>query len=58
MPRNEKKMMDKLDDEIKLAGLESLVSEELEMILNCIRLRASEDARVDVRGGEVWLENS
>ena len=34
--RYEKKMKDKLDDEIKLAGLESLVPEELEkhLILN------------------------
>ena len=28
MSRNEKKMKDQLDDEIKLAGLESLVPEE------------------------------
>ena len=35
---------DKLDDEIKLAGLEALVSEELEkhLILNSIRLRTFE----------------
>ena len=30
MSRFEKKLNDKLDDEIKLAGLESLVPEELE----------------------------
>ena len=48
--RHEKKMKDKLDDEIKLAGLESLVSEELEnhLILNSIRLRTFEDARLEV----------
>ena len=44
--RHEKKMRDKLDDEIKLAGLESLVPEELEkhLILNSDRLRTFEDA--------------
>ena len=48
--RHEKKMMDKLDDDIKLAGLESLVSEELEkhLILNSNRLRTFEDARLEV----------
>ena len=41
MSRYEKKMKDKLDDEIKLAGIESLVPEELEkhLILNSNRLR-------------------
>ena len=50
MSRYEKKMKDKLDDEIKLAGLESLVPEELEkhLIFNSNRLRAFEDARLDV----------
>ena len=40
--RYEKKMKDKWDDEIKLAGLESLVLEELEkhLIVNSNRLRA------------------
>ena len=44
------KMKDKLDDEIKLAGLESLVPEELEkhVILNSNRLRTFEDARLQV----------
>ena len=44
--RHEKKMKDKLDDEIKLAGLESLVPEELEkhLILISNRLRTFEDA--------------
>ena len=61
--RNEKKMKDKLDDESKLAGLESLVLEELEkhLILNSNRLRTFEDARLesrDVRGGEIRFENS
>ena len=43
-------MKDKLDDEIKLAGLESLVPEELEkhLILNSKRLRTFEDARLEV----------
>ena len=61
--RCEKKMKDKLDDEIKLAGLEALALEELEkhLILNSNRLRIFEDARLecrDVRGGEFWFENS
>ena len=48
--RYEKKLNDKLDDEIKLAGLESLVPEELEkhLILNSNRLRTFEDARLEV----------
>ena len=39
-------MKDKMDDEIKLAGLEALVPEELEkhLILNSNRLRTFEDA--------------
>ena len=47
--RYEKKMKDKLDDEIKLAGLESLVLEELEkhLILNSKCLRTFEDARLE-----------
>ena len=42
--------MDKVDDEIKLAGLESLVPEELEkhLILNSNRLRTFEDAPLEV----------
>ena len=51
MSRYEKKnMKDKLDDEIKLAGLESLVPEELEkhLILNSNRQRTFEDARLEV----------
>ena len=42
--------MDKLDDEIKLAGLEALVPQELEehVILNSNRLRTFEDARLDI----------
>ena len=45
--RYKKKMKDKLGDEIKLAGLESLVPEELEkhQILNSNRVRTFEDAR-------------
>ena len=48
--RYEKKLKDKLDDEIKLAGLEALVPEELEkhLILNSNRLRTFEDARLDI----------
>ena len=48
--RFEKKMKDKLDDEIKLAGLESLVPEELvkHLILNSNRLRTFEDARLEI----------
>ena len=43
-------MKDELDDEIKLAGLESLVPEELEkhLTLNSNRLRTFEDARLEV----------
>ena len=50
MSRYEKKMKDKLDDEIKLAGLESLVPEELQkhLIFNSNRLRTFEDARLEV----------
>ena len=42
----EKKLKDKLDDEIKLAGLEALVPEELEkhLIVNSNRFRTFEDA--------------
>ena len=48
--RYDKKMKDKWDGEIKLAGLESLVPEELEkhLILNSNRLRTTEDARLEV----------
>ena len=48
--RYEKKMKDKMDDEIKLAGVESLVPEELEnhLILDSNRLRTFEDARLEV----------
>ena len=50
MSRNEKKLKDRIDDEIKLAGLEALVPEELEkhLILNSHRLRTFEDARREV----------
>ena len=44
-PRYEKMMKDKLDDEIKLAGLGSLVPLELE---NSNRLRTFEGARLEV----------
>ena len=63
MSRYEKKMKDKLDDEIKLAGLESLVLEELEkhLILKSNRLRNNRGCAPGsrgVRGGEVRFENS
>ena len=47
LSRLEKKLKDTLDDEIKLAGLEALVPEELEkhLILNSSRLRTFDDAR-------------
>ena len=50
MSRHEKKLKDKFDDEIKLAGLEALVPEQLEkhLILNSIRLRTFEDTRLEV----------
>ena len=48
--RCEEKLKDKMDDEIKLAGLEALVLEELEkhLILNSNRLRTFEDARLEI----------
>ena len=48
--RHQEKLKDKSDDEIKLAGLEALVPEELEkhLILNSNRLRTFEDARLEV----------
>ena len=48
--RYEKKLKDKLDDEIKLAGLEALVPEERKknLILNSDRLRNFEDARLEI----------
>ena len=48
--RYEKKLKDKLNDEIKLPGLEALVPEELEkyLILNSNRLRTFEDARLEI----------
>ena len=63
MSRFEKKMKDKLDDEIKLAGLESLVREELEEHLisqleSLANIRGCAPGSRDVRGGEVWFENS
>ena len=56
------KLKGKMDDEIKRAGLESLVPEELEkhLIFNSNRLKTFEDALGDrdVRGGENWFRNS
>ena len=48
--RYEKKMKDKLDDEIKRAGLESLVPEDFvkHLIVNSNRLRTFEDARLKI----------
>ena len=53
--RYEKTLKDKLKDEIKLAGLEALVPEELEkhLILNSNRLRTFEDARLEI---ETYVE--
>ena len=50
LSRYEKKIKNKLEDEIKLAGLESLVPEELEkhLVLNSNRLQTFEDARLEV----------
>ena len=50
MCRHEKKLKDKLDDGIKLARLDALVSEELEkhLMLNSNRLRTLEDARLEI----------
>ena len=50
MSRYEKKLKDKMDDEIKLAGLEALVPEELgkHLILNLSRLRTFEDAHLEI----------
>ena len=55
MSRYEKKLKDKLDDEIKLAGLEALLPEEPEkhLILNSDRLRTFEDAR---QGAVTYVE--
>ena len=49
MSRFQKKLKDKLDDEIKLAGLEALVPEEPKkhFTLNSSRLRTFEDARLE-----------
>ena len=50
MARYEKKLKNKTDDEIKLAGLEALEPEELQRhsILNSSRLRTFEDARLEI----------
>ena len=50
MSRYKKKLMDKLDDEIKLACLEAHVLLELEkhLTLNSNRLRTFEDARLEI----------
>ena len=63
MSRYEKNLEGAMADDIKLAGLEALVPEELEkhLMLYFDRWRTIEDARLgnrDVRGGEVWLDNS
>ena len=48
--RYEKKLKEKVDDEIKLAGLEALVLEELQkhLTLNSNRLRTFEDVRREI----------
>ena len=50
MSRFEKKLKDTVDDEIKLAGLEALVPEELEghVMLNSNRVQTFEDARLEI----------
>ena len=50
MSRYEKKLKDKLHDEMKLAGLEALVPEDLEkhLIFNSNRLRTFEEARLEI----------
>ena len=50
MSQYEKMLENEMNDEIKLAGLEALVPEELEkhLILNTNRLRIYEDARREV----------
>ena len=51
-----------MDDEIKLAGLETLVPEELEN--HFFKLQPFKDFRGvalgdrDVRGGQIWFKNS
>ena len=59
----EKKMKDKLDDEIKLAGLESFLPEELQktsdpQLESLANVRGCTPGSRDVRGGEVRSENS
>ena len=53
--RYEKKLKDKSDDEIKLAGLEALVPEELEkhLMLNSNRLRTFKDGRLEAKIGSM-----
>ena len=57
---NEKKLKIKLDDEIKLAGLEALVPEELEkhLVLTLANFRRCAPGDRDVCGGEVRFKNS
>ena len=63
MSHNEKKLKDKLEDEIKLAGLEALVPEELEkhVTLNSNRLSSNIRGRApgnrDVCRGQVSFED-
>ena len=62
MSRFEKKLKDKLDDEIKLAGLDALVPEELEkhhtQLESLANFRGCAPGSCDVLGGEVWFKNS
>ena len=50
MSRYEKKLKNKMDDEVKLTGLDALVPGELEkhLILNSNRLRTFEDASLEI----------
>ena len=62
MSRYEKKLKDKIDDEIKLAGLKALVPEELEkqLILNPIACELSRMRAwrlCEVSGGEIWFKD-
>ena len=60
--RYENKLKDKLDDEIKLAGLEALVPEETRETFDTeheslANVRGCGPGDCDVRGGEIWFED-
>ena len=62
MSQYEKMLENKMNDEIKLAGLEALVLEELEtpgsQLLSHSNFRGWTPGSRDVRGGEVRLKDS